>query len=386
MHLAPDSAEIRSVNSWKETMKNLALAAMAALTLLPVSGAYAQVQPGGVLRGSTEDSIQITAVGRVQSELTGNVFTLQVRNLTYRVSYSTRGIANRLDVNRGDRVRVVGEISGEADRIMADQVTLVDRGRGPVTSTVVSGTIRSIDRQGGLMFVTAAAPDTNLRVTWGDEAEFYRNSTRSGPAEFRVGDRVRIAGRRQGNEFRARRVTYGGQPGWTDGGVGEIVSLDSRDKEAEVDFDGEIWTVRLNTATIRRNQQRIEIDDLRLGNDIRVHGTARGQRAIDATRIEIARDVDGPGDRPGNRPGDRPGDRPGVRQTFEGRVELVGEARKVFRLEASGMVIRVITNDDTDYQRGTLKTSFSSIKAGTRVRVTARRQGEEWLASKVEIL
>jgi hypothetical protein len=231
------------------------------------------------------------------------------------------------------------------------------------------------------MFLTAAAPDTNLRVTWDEDVEFYRNTTRSGPGEFRVGDRVRVVGRRQGNEFRARRVVYGGQPGWTDGGIGEIVSLDARDREAEIDFDGEIWTVRLANAVIRRNQQRMDIDDLRLGNDVRVFGTARGQRAIDATRIEFARNIDGPGAGPGGGVG-----QPGNREVLEGRIVNVAEGRKAFRIEWKGATVRILTSDDTDYQRGTLKGSFSNLREGARVRVTARRQGEDWLASRVEIL
>lgn len=364
-------------------MKQLTIAVMTALTLFPVSGALAQNLPGGVQRSSVEDSIQVTAVGRVQSELPNDVFALQVGNQTFRVSYSSRVAANRVAVRRGDRVRVVGEIT-EVGRIVADQVQVIDRGRGgaggPRASTVVTGTIRSIDRQGGLMFVSAAPPDTNLRVTWGDEVEFYRNTTRSGPGEFRNGDRVRIVGRRQGNELRARRVVYGGQPGWTDGAIGEIVSLDARDREAEIDFDGEIWTVRLANAVIRRNQQRMDIDDLRLGNDVRVFGAARGQRAIDATRVEFARNIDGPGS------GSGAGNPPGNREVFEGRIVNVAEGKRGFRIESRGMMVRFLDTDDTVYQRGTAKSTFSSLREGLRVRVTARRQGEDWQAIRVELL
>ncbi|MGV3722597.1 MAG: DUF5666 domain-containing protein, partial [Actinomycetota bacterium] len=364
-------------------MKHLTIAALAALTLFPAKGAFAQNLPGGVQRSNVEDSLQVTAVGRVQSELSSDVFVLTIGNQTFRVSYSSRVAANRASVNRGDRVRVVGEIT-EAGRIVADQVQVLGRGPGsggpgrpggPRASTVVTGSIRSIDRQGQLMFLSAPAPDTNLRVTWDEDVEFYRNTTRSGPGEFRAGDRVRVVGRRQGNEFRARRVIYGGQPGWTDGGIGEIVSLDARDREAEIDFDGEIWTVRLGNAVIRRNQQRMDIDDLRLGNDVRVFGTARGQRALDASRIELTRSIDGPGGGAGN-------NQPGNRQTFEGRVVNVAEGRKTFRIESKGMMIRIVTSDETNFQRGAQKGSFSSIREGGRVRVTARRQGEEWLASR----
>jgi translation initiation factor IF-1 len=114
-------------------MRTITLAAIAAFTLGPIAAAHAQGQPG-ILRPSADEEIKVTAVGRVQSELTNNVFTLQVKNLVYRVSF-TSGV-NRSEVRRGDRVRVTGEIGTEADRILADQVVVVDRGRPSRTSTV----------------------------------------------------------------------------------------------------------------------------------------------------------------------------------------------------------------------------------------------------------
>jgi len=355
-------------------MKSTVFAALAAVTLLPLPAVQAQQQR------APQASIEVTAVGEATSALSGNAFTLRVRNMTYTVSYTTQGLRNRVEVRRGDTVRVVGEIT-EANRIMADQVQVLNRGGagggigGPSRqSTVVTGTIRSIDRNGGVMFVNAP-PDNNLRVTWGDDVEFYRNTSRSNPREFRQGDQVRIVGRRVGNEFRARRVLYGGKAGWTDGAIGEVVGLDARDKEAEIDFDGEIWVVRLNNATIRRNNQRVELSDLRLGQDVRVYGTARGNRALDASRVEVVRNSD-------NANAGRNDDR----EVFEGRILNVAEGRKAFRVDARGQQVRIVTTDDTNFFRGNTRTNFNSLKEGLRVRVTARRQGEDWVANRVELL
>jgi hypothetical protein len=121
----------------------------------------------------------------------------------------------------------------------------------------------------------------------------------------------------------------------------------------------------------------MDIDDLRLGTDVRVFGTARGQRGIDASRLEITRNVDGPG---------AGGNQPGNREVFDGRIVNVAEGRKAFRIEAKGMMVRIVTDEDTTFQRGAAKGAFSNLREGGRVRVTARRQGEEWLAVRVEIL
>jgi hypothetical protein len=193
---------------------------------------------------------------------------------------------------------------------------------------------------------------------------------------------VRVIGRRVGNEFRARRVVYGGQPGWAEGGIGEIVSLDARDKEAEVDFDGDIWTVRLGNAQIGgRGGQRGDIDDLRLGQDVRVFGTARGAKALDATRIEPARNIPGPRVGNDNNPPNDPD-----RRTFEGAVSNVAEGRRTFRMDVRGTSVRFLVDDETGFYRGNTKVAFSQVRDGVRLRVTARREGEDWVATRVQLL
>lgn len=358
-------------------MRKLTLLAVTATTLFTLPSVSAQVNPNPAIGGSrvVNEAVQVAAVGRVQSE-SGPGFVLQVKNLTYRVTYGPRA-TNRTEVRRGDRVRVVGEIT-EADSIVADTVLLLERGREQRASTVLAGTIRNLDREGQGMTLTT---DTGtMRVTWGEDVEFFRNTTRSGPREFRPGDRVRVIGRQRGNEFAARRVVYGGQAGWVNGGIGEIVSLDGRAKEAEVDFDGDIWTVKLNNATIRKQGQRAELDDLRLGQDLRVTGTARGNKTVEATAVEVARNVDGPDRGPGRGP-----DRDTDNRSFEGRVVNVGVNKKGFRLETSDGEVRFQTNTETVFRRGTSDSSFSQLQDGQRLRVQARRSGDEWIALRVTI-
>ena len=372
------------------------LAAAAALTLLLPLAARAQVFPPSSGPRGNEDAVNVSAVGRVQSAQPSGSFTIQIRNLTYRVSYSrANGAGNRQEVRTGDRVRVIGEITA-TDQISADQVLVIERGRGGDgpgggrpgrPSSVLSGTIRNIDRDQNELTVTT---DTgNVRVTWDEDTEFYRNSTRGGPREFRQGERVRVVGRsRGGNEFSARRVLYGGSAGWQNAGIGEIVALDARQKEADVDFDGDVWTVKLATATIRRGGQRAELDDLRLGQDIRVTGAAaRGPKTVDANLVEVVRSIDGDG-RPG-RPGgnDRP-ERPTISntRTFEGKIVNVGTERKAFRIESSGDETRFHTDDQTTYRRGTTAATFNALREGARVKVEARKSGEDWIAVRVTIL
>jgi hypothetical protein len=90
----------------------------------------------------------------------------------------------------------------------------------------------------------------------------------------------------------ARRVVFGGKAGWTNNAVGEIIGIDGRQKELDVDFEGEVWTVRADKATFRRGGRRVELDDLRLGQDVRVSGSARGGRTVEATGVEVLRDTD----------------------------------------------------------------------------------------------
>lgn len=355
--------------------------ALFTLTALPAVSAQGVPSPSLGSPRLNEDAVQVSALGRVQSDSTGSGFTLQVKNLTYRVTYAPRG--NRVEVRRGDRVRVVGEIE-ETDRIVANQVLIVERGRERErrSSSVLAGTIRNIDRENQQMTVATETGGTT-RVTWGDDVEFYRNTTRSGPREFRPGDRVRVVGRQRGNEFSARRVIYGGQPGWVNGGIGEIVSLDSRAREAEVDFDGDIWTVKLGNATIRRGGQRADLDDLRLGQDLRVTGTARGNKTVEATSVEVARNIDGPDRGPDRGPG-RGADRDDTR-SFEGRITNVGANKRAFRIETSEGEARFQLSSDTAYRRGANEVSVNQLQEGQRVRVQARRSGEEWIAVRVTI-
>ena len=359
-------------------MRKLTLLAVTAtalfVTVPSVSAQGIPIPPSGAPRSNNE-AVQVAAVGRVQNE-SGPGFTLQVRNLIYQVTYGAR--ASRTAVRRGDRVRVVGEIT-DMDSIVADTVLVLERGREQRSSTVLAGTIRNLDREGQGMTLTTESGTT--RVTWGEDVEFFRNSTRSGPREFRPGDRVRVIGRMRGTEFNARRVVYGGQAGWVNGGIGEIVGLDARAKEAEVDFDGDIWTVKLGNATIRRQGQRADLDDLRLGQDLRVTGTARGSKTVEATSVEVARNVDGPDRGPGRLTEREPDTR-----TFDGRLVNVGADRKRFRLETTDGEVRFATSSDTVYRRGANDVNFSQLQEGQRVRVTAKRSGEDWVAVRIQIL
>jgi hypothetical protein len=219
-----------------------------------------------------------------------------------------------------------------------------------------------------------------MRVVWDENTEFIRNGTRGSYREFREGDAVRIIGRRNADgEILARRVLSGGQAGWTNGGVGELVSLDSRTQEAEVDFDGEVRTVRLNNAEIRRGGRRTDLNGLRLGQDVRVTGTARGGN-IDATLVEVVRNFDD--DRTGS-------DRPGADlRTIEGRVGKVGEERRSFRVDITGGEAnsRVEITDETVFVRGTRTVNSNAVQEGQRVRIRARRETDRWVALRVEIL
>src|SRR5207302_676298 len=113
--------------------------------------------------------------------------------------------------------------------------------------------------------------------------------------EFRIGDTVRVAGRRDGlNSITARRVIYGGPVGWTNGAVGQILSLDKRAHELEVDFDGDVWVVKTNAAVLRLDGRRADLEDLRLDQDVRVFGTGRGSKTVEATNVEVVAASRGP--------------------------------------------------------------------------------------------
>jgi len=263
-------------------MKQLARVAAAAALIL-TSCEPARAQAGGA---ASEEGVEVQATGRVVSPSQDN-FTLEVRGMRFRVVHTPALGQRRAEVRQGDRVRVSGSLVS-ADQIRAETVTMLQRASGRRESTVVTGTIRRIDREQKEMRV--ATSDGVVRVEWGENTEFVRDTVRSGPREFFVGEAVRVAGRRTApNEMQARRVVFGGRPGWTTGAVGEIVGIDARSREIDVDFDGEVWTVRLGTAAIRRRDQRIQIDDLRIGEDVRVTGSGRANRTVDGTQVEVLR-------------------------------------------------------------------------------------------------
>jgi hypothetical protein len=148
-----------------------------------------------------------------------------------------------------------------------------------------------------------------------------------------------------------------------------------------------VWTVKLNTASIRRQGQRMELDDLRLGQDIRVTGATRGPKTVEASLVEVVRNIDGPGGVGRPNRDDRP-DRPvlGNTRSFEGKVLNVGEARKAFRVDVDGEETRFQITDETVVRRGNVTSSFSQVREGARVRVEARRRSEEWVAVRVTLL
>lgn len=343
------------------------------LLIATAPGINAQIIRPSVGGTAADDGVQVTATGRVQSVSGLEQFVLETRRMTFRVSYRSR--IGQQAIRSGERVRVTGELV-EQDRIIADSLQVVGGGTGRPggrLSRVTTGTIRDIDRTGRRMSVTTSAGV--MRVTWDDETEFTRETTRSSPREFRVGDEVRIVGSRTGNDLTARRVLYGGRPGFNNGGVGEIVSLDARAQEMEVDFDGEVVTVRMRNATIRRGNRPAEIDDLRLGQDVRVTGTARGRDTIDASQVEVVRM--GEGGRVGN---------DSDVQTFSGRIVNVAEGLKTFRVQVTGgREVRFTTDEDTSFLRGTSRSSFRALQDGQQVRVRARRDGADWVAQRVEI-
>ena len=344
----------------------------------------AQVFDRPPLSAGSGDTALINAVGRVVSVSGNDNFTMEVRRMTFRVSWGQRARFGNTQVRVGDRVRVSGELI-ESDRIVVDSVEVVRGGGGggnggPGQANVVSGTIRTLDREEQRMVLTTAAGGT-VRVSWNEDTEFIRNTVRSGPREFRVGDAVRVVGRREGgNEVAARRVFFGANGGWVNNRVGEIVGLDSRAREAEVSFDGQVIVVRLQNATIRRAGRELDLNDLRLGQDVRVAGTARGANAVDATLVEIVRA--GRGD-------DRNDDgRPGATQTFVGRIVNVAEGARSFRIsvQGTGESMRVETTDETNFVRTGARIGFNQLREDQRVQVRVRREGNEWIATRVEVL
>lgn len=260
-----------------------------------VGGGVAQAQLGGILdRNNDRDNrpggefIVIRTRGRVESISSPDRFVISSKGLRFRVDY--RQTSGRSNLRVGDQVHVSGQLI-EQDRITAEELEVTQRGRGDRSSTVLTGQIRSINRQTGRMSVET--PRGPVAVGYNTDTEWVRNNSRSRLDDFKVGDRVRIVGfEGRENVWRARRVIQGGRAGYTTGGVGEIVGLDARNQEMEVDFEGEIWTVRLRGATLRRANRPVQLDDLRLGQDVRITGTARaGERRVEATSVDVLRDL-----------------------------------------------------------------------------------------------
>lgn len=259
-----------------------------------VAGGAAHAQLSGILDRNDRDSrygtefVLVRTRGRVESVSSSDRFVLSSKGMRFRVDY--RSVGNRPNLRVGDQVHLSGQLV-EQDRITAEELEVTQRGRGDRASTVLTGQIRSINRQTGRLSIET--PRGPVSVGYNAETEWVRNNNRSRLEEFRVGDNVRIVGfEGRENVWRARRVIQGGRAGYVTGGVGEIVGLDARDQEIEVDFEGEIWTVRLRGATLRRANRPIQLDNLRLGQDVRVTGTARaGDRRVDATAVDVLRDL-----------------------------------------------------------------------------------------------
>ncbi|HTE17713.1 MAG TPA: DUF5666 domain-containing protein [Armatimonadota bacterium] len=370
------------MNTTTKHIQALVLAVASVAVAAP--GVRAQIFNRPPISAGSGDTALVNAVGRVASVSGNDNFTLEVRRMTFRVSWGQRARFGNTPVRVGDRVRVAGELV-EQDRLVVDSVEVVQRGSGggnggPGQANVVTGTIRTIDREEQRMVLTTTGGGT-VRVSWNPDTEFIRNTVRSGPREFRVGDAVRVVGRREGgNEVLARRVFFGANGGWVNNRVGEIVGLDSRAREAEVSFEGQVVTVRLQNATIRRAGRELDLNDLRLGQDVRVAGTARGANAVDATLVEIVR---------AGRGGDRDDDdRPGAAQTLEGRIVNVAEGVRSFRIsvQGTGDAVRVETNEETNFIRAGARIGFTQLREDQRVRVRVRREGNDWIATRVEVL
>ncbi|MFN3651937.1 MAG: DUF5666 domain-containing protein [Armatimonadota bacterium] len=278
-------------------MKRRNVVVLAALSsVLAATMAAAQILPRDTQTALNEEGIRVQAYGRVREVVDRDTFVIAVEGMTFRVFAQRGAVPAGRTISRGDTVRIFGDLKG-TERIHANQVQFVrsggrddDRDR-PVRgqSRTVEGTIREIDRQGNYIQVTV--PAGNVRVTIDRDTTFLRNGTASRLRDFKTGERVRIVGERAGlNAINARRVLFGGRAGWTNNAVGEVVGLDSRNREIDVDFDGEVWTVKVDRANFRGRGQQFGLNDLRLGQDVRVSGSSTGTRTVNATAIELVRD------------------------------------------------------------------------------------------------
>lgn len=280
------------------------LAALTAALLLGTgSMAVAQLATPRFPTLLQDEGATIQVVGRA-SNVTRQGFTLTARQMTFQVSARRQDVLRGQTVRNGATVRVLGDLTAQ-NRIDADQIQVLDqagrpgqiggrppqpgRPNRPATRTV-QGTIQNINRNQNRLQVNTG--NGNLRVNWDQDTQFIRNGRDSRPADFREGDEVRVVGDRGGqNQIDARRIISGGRAGWANGGVGEILSMDGRTQELEIDFDGAVWTVRANNATIQQNNRSVPFNTLRLGQDVRVFGTQRGSDAVDANRLVIVRDA-----------------------------------------------------------------------------------------------
>lgn len=269
---------------------------LAALSsLLAASTAIAQILPRDAQTALNQEGIRLQAYGRVREVVDRDTFTVTVNNMTFRVFAERGSLPPGQTISRGDTVRIFGDLR-EQERIHASQVQIVRRGGGgndgrvSRQSRTVEGAIREIDRQGNYVVVTV--PAGNVRVNIDRDTNFLRDSRQSRLRDFKVGERVRVVGERSGiNSIEARRIVFGGRSGWTNNAVGEIVSLDNRNREMEVDFDGEVWTVKVDRAAFRGpGASRFSLANLRLGQDVRVTGTASGNRTVNATAVELVRE------------------------------------------------------------------------------------------------
>lgn len=308
-----------------------------------------------------DDGIQVTAVGRVENIRQDRVFTLSTRRMTFTVVMrpGSSVLGDRLfqgdrRLREGDRVRVTGELS-DAGRIIAEDVDILPGGGGIRPGRGLEGTLRNLDLT-GRRFVLAA-PNGNLRMVFDEDTDWIRNRQEASPSSFRNGESIRVMARQRGGDYLVRRVVMGGDPGWENRAVGEIVELNRANQTAEVDFDGRVEVVDMRNATIRRYARTIRFADLRTGMDVRVQGTREGRR-INATQVDVARVF---------------GEDAGELRTIEGRIAAINVENRVIRVDqAVGGEVRVEVDESTRVVRGAQQVRPAALREGQRVRVRGR--------------
>lgn len=290
----------------------LALAVGFAIPALPASAL--QFGQGGPER------VQVDIIGRA-TDVGRDTMTVESRGLTFRVRLRNPEDSRRLQ--RGDQVRVMGDLIErdvvDASRVQLNQRNLGgfgdrgrdrdddDRGRGGRNrdrigergrdggpsrrSERLVGTIQRINRDEGFMRLRTQDQRV-VRVEFDDDTQFVRNRARSSVGAFTEGSSVQVIGRRRGDDaFEARIVASNSRAGWSNGAVGEVVSVDRSAQRMQVDFLGEVWDVNLRGATLRRsNSDRVRLDDLEAGDVVRVQGTAAGgSRTVTARTVDLLR-------------------------------------------------------------------------------------------------